>query len=116
MRFILPPRRHRKRDSRVLQAVRFVERDGVQELSALQAAESFDEADGVYEEQYTCCPPPFAMFLVSAIEFACFIIDETNQVNSTKTGSGPTARIFIYDPRRRDEFWRFLTYMFVHIG
>lgn len=26
------------------------------------------------------------------------------------------AAIFIYDPHRRAEAWRYLTYMFVHIG
>ncbi|XP_018570241.1 rhomboid-related protein 2-like [Anoplophora glabripennis] len=100
IRFIVP----RRRRQRVLTT------DG------LQAVQTFDEEDGSYEDQYACCPPPIAMFLISIIEFACFLIDEVNQTDSTKTGTGVTARIFIYDPHRRVEFWRYLTYMFVHIG
>ncbi|KAJ8917334.1 hypothetical protein NQ315_002356 [Exocentrus adspersus] len=95
MRFILP-RQHRQR----------VSADG----------ESVDEEDGLYEDQYDCCPPPIAMFLISVIEFACFLIDELNQANSTQTGTGLTAKIFIYSPYKRIECWRYLTYMFVHIG
>lgn len=30
--------------------------------------------------------------------------------------SGPMATAFIYNPRKREEFWRFVTYMFVHVG
>lgn len=119
MQFLLPPRRRQKVTTRVRRAVVFAGESDIEgELYGLQAVqvETFDEVEGVYEEQYTCCPPPFAMFLVSIIEFTCFIIDEVNQKDSTKTGSGVTARIFIYDPRKREEFWRFLTYMFVHIG
>lgn len=26
------------------------------------------------------------------------------------------ARLFIYNPRKRHEPWRFVTYMFVHVG
>lgn len=26
------------------------------------------------------------------------------------------AQLFIYNPRRREEAWRFVTYMFVHVG
>lgn len=29
---------------------------------------------------------------------------------------GPAATLFIYNPRRREEAWRFMTYMFVHVG
>lgn len=32
------------------------------------------------------------------------------------TTRGPAARLFIYNPHRRAEAWRFATYMFVHIG
>lgn len=85
-------------------------------LQGLQAVQSLDDVDGSYEEQYACCPPPIAMFLISVIEFACFLIDELTEANSTKTGSGVTAQIFIYNPHKRVEVWRFLTYMFVHIG
>lgn len=38
-------------------------------------------------------------------------------INSIGTSvNGPAATLFIYNPRRRDEAWRFVTYMFVHVG
>lgn len=43
--------------------------------------------------------------------------DEQKQIHTVGTSiSGPIAQQFIYNPRRRDEFWRFATYMFVHVG
>ncbi|XP_026466455.1 rhomboid-related protein 2-like isoform X2 [Ctenocephalides felis] len=74
-----------------------------------------DTVDGDYEDQYSCCPPPFSMILFSIIEivfFLCDIIDQQGQV----TTRGPLATLFIYNPFRRYEAWRFATYMFVHAG
>jgi rhomboid-related protein 1/2/3 len=34
----------------------------------------------------------------------------------TMMANGPVARKLIYSPFRRFEAWRFLTYMFVHVG
>ncbi|XP_018574785.1 rhomboid-related protein 2 [Anoplophora glabripennis] len=67
-------------------------------------------------DEYTCCPPPVFMFLISILEVAFHLTDEITEKNSTLSGSGVTAQIFIYDPQRRHEVWRYLTYMFVHIG
>jgi rhomboid-related protein 1/2/3 len=30
--------------------------------------------------------------------------------------NGPISSALIYDPHKRHEAWRFLTYMFVHVG
>lgn len=30
--------------------------------------------------------------------------------------NGPAATLFIYNPFRREQAWRFVTYMFVHVG
>nr|CAH7712261.1 unnamed protein product [Callosobruchus chinensis] len=51
--------------------------------------------------------------MISILEAACFAIDEQTK---SKTGLGLSATIFIYDPWKRQEAWRFLTYMLVHIG
>lgn len=56
------------------------------------------------------------MFLISILELAFHLTDEINEKNSTLSGTGVTAMIFIYDPAKRHEVWRYLTYMFVHIG
>ncbi|KAJ8958526.1 hypothetical protein NQ318_002321 [Aromia moschata] len=75
-----------------------------------------DSADGQLIDEYTCCPPPFFMFLISILEFSFYLTDELTERGSTQTGTGITAKIFLYDPTKRHEFWRYLTYMFVHIG
>ncbi|KAJ3651114.1 hypothetical protein Zmor_017172 [Zophobas morio] len=77
-----------------------------------------DEPDlqTLYEDEYSCCPPRLGMIIISVIEIIFFCIDEAKEANSTKYAAGPMAMLFIYDPAKRYEFWRFLTYMFVHIG
>lgn len=74
------------------------------------------EIDGVYEDQYTCYPPAVGMIIISLIEIIFFCVDEAIQADSTKSASGPIATVFIYSPCTRPEIWRFITYMFVHIG
>lgn len=72
--------------------------------------------DGIYEEEYTCYPPAVGMIIISLIEIIFFCIDEAAEQNSTKSTSGPVANQFIYNPYRRIQAWRFITYMFVHVG
>ena len=74
------------------------------------------EIDGLYEEQYTCYPPAVGMLVISIIEVIFFCVDEAIDAGSTNTATGPISSTFIYDPYRRKEAWRFLTYMFVHVG
>uniref|UniRef100_A0A336KA11 CSON008469 protein n=1 Tax=Culicoides sonorensis TaxID=179676 RepID=A0A336KA11_CULSO len=84
-----------------------------------------DEADGAYENSMTFCPPPLTMVIFSIIEIVFFLVDiisleEHKQgigsQNYGKTTSGPAATLFIYNPKQRYEAWRFVTYMFVHVG
>ncbi|KAG5900299.1 hypothetical protein JTB14_000825 [Gonioctena quinquepunctata] len=72
--------------------------------------------DGIYEEEYSCYPPAVGMIILSLVEIIFFCVDEATEYESTKTASGPCATIFIYEPSRRREVWRYITYMFVHIG
>lgn len=72
--------------------------------------------DGLYEDEYSCCPPAVGMIIFSLLQIIFFCIDEASQANSTSDASGPLAKIFLYEPRRRREAWRYLTYMFVHVG
>ncbi|XP_017782023.1 PREDICTED: rhomboid-related protein 2-like [Nicrophorus vespilloides] len=71
--------------------------------------------DGRYEDQYKCCPPPVIMILISLIEIILFGTDLALGNDSNEI-TGPVANALLYDPHQRKEFWRFLTYMFVHIG
>ncbi|XP_030748182.1 rhomboid-related protein 2-like isoform X2 [Sitophilus oryzae] len=78
--------------------------------------EGQSEVDGPYEEEYSCLPPPIGMVFISIMEIIFFVIDEHRKSKSAVVDSGPMANLFIYNPNKRYEFWRFLTYMFVHIG
>ncbi|KAJ3651116.1 hypothetical protein Zmor_017174 [Zophobas morio] len=60
-------------------------------------------------------PPSFGLIIISCIQFIFFLIDEIiKNVDSTNSATGPIAKLFTYDPMKRYEFWRYLTYMFVH--
>ncbi|XP_049794248.1 protein rhomboid-like isoform X1 [Schistocerca nitens] len=69
--------------------------------------------EGAYEEEYTCKTFINSIAIISVIEIFFFIIDESLSENYV---FGPVARLFIYNPYRRSEIWRWLTYMFVHVG
>ncbi|KAL4715286.1 hypothetical protein ACJJTC_010856 [Scirpophaga incertulas] len=69
--------------------------------------------DGTYEEEYTCWPPALSMILTSLVEIVLFCYDAAQ---GHTDANGPIAKLFIYNPHRRQEAWRFLTYMFVHVG
>lgn len=75
---------------------------------------SSDSPDGQYEEEYSCRPPAIAMIIISIIEIILFMFDAINQKGPPV--EGPAATIFIYNPYKRYEAWRYLTYMFVHVG
>ncbi|CAH1132732.1 unnamed protein product [Ceutorhynchus assimilis] len=73
--------------------------------------------DGTYEDGFSCFPPPVCMVLVSIAEIICFILNEhVGRGGTVEPGGGPIAEVLIYNPEKRQECWRFLTYMFVHIG
>ncbi|VEN49516.1 unnamed protein product [Callosobruchus maculatus] len=72
--------------------------------------------DGIYEEEYSCMPPAVGMIIFSLIEIIFFCVDEATEFRSTNTASGPMATLFIYEPSRRREIWRYITYMLVHVG
>ncbi|XP_063388637.1 rhomboid-related protein 2 isoform X3 [Cydia fagiglandana] len=71
------------------------------------------DGDGTYEEEYSCWPPAICMILISLVEIVMFCYDAAH---GSTTAVGPLAKIFIYNPNRRHEAWRFITYMFVHVG
>lgn len=73
-----------------------------------------DSVDGLYEDEYTCCPPPVGMIIISLIEILFYCIDLA--LDGGGAATGPIATALIYDPHRRYEAWRYLTYMFVHVG
>ncbi|XP_023938090.1 rhomboid-related protein 2 isoform X4 [Bicyclus anynana] len=72
-----------------------------------------DTIDGTYEEEYSCWPPAICMILISIAEIVLFCYDAAQ---GKTDATGPIAQIFIYNPHKRQEAWRFLTYMLVHVG
>ncbi|XP_058807042.1 rhomboid-related protein 2 isoform X2 [Phymastichus coffea] len=75
---------------------------------------TIDSLDGVYEEEYSCNPPPVAMIIISVLEIILFLYD--TMAHNAVAVEGPTATLFIYNPHKRYQAWRYLTYMFVHVG
>ncbi|XP_019875758.2 rhomboid-related protein 2 [Aethina tumida] len=69
--------------------------------------------DGEYEDEYNCYPPAVGMIIISLVEIIFYCIDAARNRHDA---NGPAAALFIYDPNKRGEVWRFVTYMFVHIG
>ena len=73
-----------------------------------------------YAEEFSCWPPTLFMILITALETAIFIyhvfhLPEHGQI-ITWEGPVPYCSVMIYNPHRRWEAWRFLSYMLVHIG
>ncbi|XP_076181889.1 rhomboid-4 isoform X2 [Ptiloglossa arizonensis] len=75
---------------------------------------SSDYTDGQYEEEYTCKPPALAMIIISILEITLFLYDAI--AHKSLSVEGPAATLFIYNPHKRYQAWRYLTYMFVHVG
>ncbi|XP_011501874.1 PREDICTED: rhomboid-related protein 3 isoform X2 [Ceratosolen solmsi marchali] len=83
-------------------------------IGTLQTTRSGDFIDGLYEEEYTCNPPALAMIIISILEIILFLYDTV--AHNAVAVEGPTATLFIYNPHKRYQAWRYLTYMFVHVG
>lgn len=71
----------------------------------------------LYLKQFNCLPPPVFILLVSLAQIGVYIY-YVLQADEKFSISGPTPvkSIFIYDPHRKKEVWRFVTYMLVHVG
>ncbi|XP_034195641.2 rhomboid-4 isoform X2 [Osmia lignaria lignaria] len=93
---------------------RYVQSMVPQRPSTLHLTRSSDFPDGQYEEEYTCNPPALAMIIISILEIVLFLYDVI--VYRTPSVEGPAATLFIYNPHKRYQAWRYITYMFVHVG
>ncbi|KAL3877380.1 hypothetical protein ACJMK2_035098 [Sinanodonta woodiana] len=69
-----------------------------------------------YEDQYTCCPPPLFVPIITFVEVGFFIYHCLDMGRITLNGPVPVNSVFIYRPDRRIEVWRFILYMFIHAG
>lgn len=74
-------------------------------------------ATRTYLQEYKCCPPALFMVTATLIEIAVFIYYAVDM--DTKIGAAGPAPIYsrlIYNPRRRYEAWRYLSYALIHSG
>ncbi|XP_056416566.1 rhomboid-related protein 2 [Hyla sarda] len=71
-----------------------------------------------YMERANCLPPPIFIISISIIELGVFIYYAVwmPQKQWITLDSGITNSPFIYRPDKREEAWRFLSYMLVHAG
>lgn len=104
---VVPPKKQKKYKG-LVQSPESAER-----MSDSIMVEAKEVVDMLQEEIRSWCPPPLTMIIMSLLEIACFVADEATQ---KKRFTGEIANFLEYDPHRRVECWRFLTYMFVHIG
>lgn len=69
-----------------------------------------------YIDHYSCAPPPIFMLLVSVIEIAVYVYYCVDMDEFSTNGPVPYYSPLIYNPSRRYEGWRFLTYALIHAG
>lgn len=77
-----------------------------------------EHARDKYLERANCCPPPIFIILISIGELAVFIYYAVwkPQKQWVTLEDGIWNSPLSYKPDRREEAWRFLSYMFVHAG
>ena len=63
-------------------------------------------------EEFTCVPPTLVMVSLTLAELALYLVTVfTTQEEVTWTGPVPFCSPLIYNPYRRHEAWRYVTYM-----
>lgn len=74
-----------------------------------------------YLDEYSCKPPPMFLLLITLAQIGVFVWHVILLSNKKDVVVGPNGPPYIegkliFDPNRKWEVWRFLTYMFVHSG
>ncbi|XP_045581868.1 rhomboid-related protein 2 [Procambarus clarkii] len=72
--------------------------------------------DRHYIAQYSCCPPPLLIPLLCTAEVGIFVYYAVTMGDIGPYSPIPWSSPLIYDPYRRLELWRFISYMFLHAG
>ncbi|KAM4735161.1 rhomboid-related protein 2 isoform 1-T2 [Anableps anableps] len=77
-----------------------------------------EELRSKYLERANCCPPPIFIIAVSIAELAVFIYYAVwkPQKQWVTLDEGIWKSPLTYNPDKREEAWRFVSYMFVHAG
>ena len=77
-----------------------------------------------YAEEYTWCPPPWFIVGVTLVQTSVYAyhvhhyLTHPDHAGEAITWSGPkpTCSVLIFDPSRRHEAWRYISYSCVHAG
>ncbi|CAG9532335.1 unnamed protein product [Cercopithifilaria johnstoni] len=70
-----------------------------------------------YLQQYNCFPPPFFMIFISILEVAIYVYYVVQFRSGIELyGPVPQKSLFIFNPHKITEVWRYFTYIFIHIG
>uniref|UniRef100_A0A3Q3LPZ3 Rhomboid-related protein 2 n=1 Tax=Labrus bergylta TaxID=56723 RepID=A0A3Q3LPZ3_9LABR len=77
-----------------------------------------EDSRSTYLERANCCPPPIFIILISIVELAVFIYYAVwkPQKQWVTLDEGIWNSPLTYKSERRQEAWRFISYMFVHAG
>ncbi|XP_078081926.1 rhomboid-related protein 3 isoform X3 [Mustelus asterias] len=71
-----------------------------------------------YYDSYTCCPPPWFMLTITILEIAVFVYyglvleKWVLQITHPSYLNNP----LVYQPQLRSQVWRYLSYIFMHVG
>lgn len=70
-----------------------------------------------YQNEYSCLPPPLFMITVSLLQVIIFVFNSLQQIGGIKLNEPvPYCSHLIFNPNKRYEVWRYLTYSLVHSG
>ncbi len=77
-----------------------------------------------YADQYSCCPPPIFIPLATVLQLAVYLYHVVHFVTDPEhqdariswTGPEPVCSRLVYNPSKRREAWRFVSYCLVHAG
>ncbi len=75
-----------------------------------------------YADHYSWCPPPFVIPVVTVLQVAVYIYHLVHfaqyheDANIGWSGPEPVCSKLVYNPTRRREAWRFVSYCLVHAG
>ncbi|XP_077975663.1 rhomboid-related protein 2-like [Styela clava] len=75
-----------------------------------------DEDKELYYEHYSCCPPPLFMILVSVAEIAVYIYYGVTLGEWLTYHRDLLQSPLVFDPSKREQAWRFFSYMLTHAG
>lgn len=75
-----------------------------------------DDERKAYKERYKCCPPPLFIILISAAQLGVFIYYAATYDEWLAFPSQLLSNPLIFDVSKREQVWRFFSYMFLHAG